>query len=242
MVSSGTVGIQVQAVKRGFGQGPTRVEVLHGIDLEVRLGEMLLLVGPSGSGKTTLLCLIAGLLDAERGSISIFGKRLEELSVEAKTELRPGTIGFVFQQFNLLPTLTAQENVAIPLQVQNLPRRKALDRAAAMLGEVGLDHRLNSLPANLSGGEQQRVAIARALITEPRLLICDEPTAALDGDTGVKIMMVLRQAAVKPDRCVIVVTHDSRIFQFGDRIARMSDGRIVSCEPIVAGEPDGKRG
>ena len=234
MVATATLGIEIKAVTRGFGQGPTRIEVLHGVNLDVRLGEVLLVVGPSGSGKTTLLCLIAGLLDIDSGNISVFGSRLEQLSADAKTELRARSIGFVFQQYNLLPALTAQENVAVPLQVQRMPRRKALDRAATMLVQVGLGERLKSLPANLSGGEQQRVAIARALVTEPRLLICDEPTASLDGDTGAKVMAVLRETALRPDRCIILVTHDSRVFRFGDRIARLSDGRIAGVEAVPA--------
>ena len=141
-------------------------------------------------------------------------------------------MGFIYQQFNLLPALTAAENVAVPLLIQKVGRAEALRRARVMLDRVGLGDRLHFLPKNLSGGQQQRVAIARALVNEPRLLICDEPTAALDGANGQKIMELLREVGRSPDRCVIIVTHDSRIFRFGDRMANMTDGRITNIERI----------
>jgi putative ABC transport system ATP-binding protein len=225
--------IRVAGVHKSFGTGTARIEALRWVDLDVSPGEVTLLVGPSGSGKTTLLCLLAGLLDLDAGSISLFGTPLESLSAEAKTELRATVMGFVFQQFNLLPTLNAQENVAVPLQIRGQPRRQALSAAAAMLDQVGLGSRLKARTTDLSGGEQQRVAIARALVAAPRLLLCDEPTASLDGDTGAKVMTVLRNTALREDRSIIVVTHDSRIFGFGDRMARMSDGRITSVERVV---------
>jgi putative ABC transport system ATP-binding protein len=142
-------------------------------------------------------------------------------------------MGFIYQQFNLLPALTAAENVAVPLLIQKISRSAALRRARAMLDRVGLGDRADFLPKHLSGGQQQRVAIARALVNEPRLLICDEPTAALDGPNGQKIMELLREVGRAPDRCVVIVTHDSRIFHFGDRIANLTDGRIVSIESIT---------
>jgi len=233
-------GVHLRGVNKGFGEGETRIEVLHGIDLDVKLGEILLVAGPSGSGKTTLLCLMAGLLDADAGSICVFGTNLQALAADDKTALRAKEIGFVFQQFNLLPALSALENAAIPLLVQGRSRREALARAAANLEHVGLQHRLRSSPANLSGGEQQRVAIARALATNPRLLICDEPTAALDGETGAKIMTVLRETALRPDRSIVLVTHDNRVFHFGDRLARITDGRILSVEAIQAARRAGQ--
>jgi putative ABC transport system ATP-binding protein len=182
---------------------------------------------------------MAGLLDMDSGSISVFGKRLESLSAEAKTQLRADSLGFVFQQFNLIPALTAQENAAVPLQVRGVRRKEALHRAGALLERVGLGARMHARPTDLSGGEQQRVAIARALVSEPRLLICDEPTAALDGETGATVMTVLRETALREDRSIVVVTHDSRIFHFGDHIARMADGRITSVRPVVPGESNG---
>jgi putative ABC transport system ATP-binding protein len=227
MRNESATALAAHGVKKGFGAGATRIEVLHGVELEARYGEILLLVGPSGCGKTTLLCVLAGLLDADGGSIEALGSRLETLSAAQKTQFRKANVGFIFQQFNLIPTLTAAENAAVPLLIKGAPRAEAVQRAEAMLGKVGLAARTQAYPATLSGGEQQRVAIARALVAAPRLLICDEPTAALDGETGTRVMESLRSAALADDRCVIVVTHDSRIFPFGDRIAKMLDGRII---------------
>jgi len=151
-----------------------------------------------------------------------------------KTRYRGQNVGFVFQAYNLLPTLTALENVSVPLLILGLPRSEAQSRARAILVQVGLEDRLSALPAQLSGGQQQRVAIARALIHGPKLIVCDEPTSALDADTGQRVMEVLRNAALTADRALIIVTHDNRIFNFADRIARMEDGRIVSVESQVA--------
>ena len=223
-----------RGVKKGFGSGATRVEVLRGVDLDAYAGEILLLVGPSGCGKTTLLCLLAGLLDTDAGSISVFGNAIDQFGAGAKTGFRKANVGFIFQQFNLIPTLTAAENAAVPLLVKGVALREAIASASEMLGRVGLGHRVSASPATLSGGEQQRVAIARALVSAPRLLICDEPTAALDGDTGQKVMESLRATSLDSKRCVIVVTHDNRIFKYGDRIAHMLDGRITSVEKITA--------
>jgi putative ABC transport system ATP-binding protein len=228
------LAVNVTGLKKGFGQGATRIEVLQGVDLQAPFGQLLYIVGPSGCGKTTLLTLIAGLLDADAGEVDVFGRRLSSMTGAEKSAFRRQNLGFIFQQFNLLPTLTAAENAAVPLLIQQLPRKQAIEQASELLRSVGLGHRLNSFPASLSGGEQQRVAIARALVAQPRLLICDEPTASLDGETGLKIMETLRSAALQPDRCIIVVTHDSRIFLFADVIARMLDGRIVSVERSTA--------
>jgi putative ABC transport system ATP-binding protein len=225
--------VRARGIVKSFGTGDTQVTVLKGIDLDIYLGEMLLLVGESGGGKTTLLSTIAGILDIDGGDIDVLGVPLSGLSTGKRTTFRGQTMGFIYQQFNLLPTLTAAENVAVPLLIQKIARTKALARAQVMLDRVGLSDRAEFLPKNLSGGQQQRVAIARALVNEPRLLICDEPTAALDGPNGQKIMELLREVGRSPERCVIVVTHDSRIFHFGDRMAKLTDGRIVSIEPIV---------
>jgi putative ABC transport system ATP-binding protein len=225
--------VRTRGIVKSFGTGDTQVTVLKGIDLDIYLGEMLLLVGESGGGKTTLLSAIAGILDINDGDIDVLGVPLSELPEGKRTTFRGQTMGFVYQQFNLLPTLTAVENVAVPLLIQKVGRAKALGRAQVMLERVGLSDRAEFLPKNLSGGQQQRVAIARALVNEPRLLICDEPTAALDGQNGQKIMELLREVGRSPDRCVVVVTHDSRIFHFGDRMAHLTDGRIVSIEPIT---------
>jgi putative ABC transport system ATP-binding protein len=227
--------VKVQGVIKSFGTGETKITVLKGIDLDVRMGELLLLVGESGGGKTTLLSAIAGILEIDVGDLDVLGVPISRLSGSKKTKFRGQTMGFVFQQFNLLPALTAAENVAVPLLIQGLARTQAVRRAQAMLKKVGLEDRTEFLPKNLSGGQQQRVAIGRALVSEPRVLICDEPTAALDGENGQKIMALLRDVGRSPDRAVIVVTHDSRIFHFGDRIARLTDGRIVSGHEVTKG-------
>ena len=162
------------------------------------------------------------------------GTDLGHLSGRQKVLFRSKNIGFVFQQYNLLPALTAAENAAVPLLIAGQPRRPAVARAAELLGTLGLGDRAGALPSQLSGGQQQRVAIARALIHEPRLLVCDEPTAALDAHSGRAVMELLRRTALQPDRAVIVVTHDSRVFEFGDRIVHMRDGRVERVERRAA--------
>ncbi|MBX9657030.1 MAG: ABC transporter ATP-binding protein [Nitrospiraceae bacterium] len=224
--------VRLRGIVKSFGTGDTKVTVLRGIDLDIYLGEMLLLVGESGGGKTTLLSAIAGILDIDEGDIDVLGVPLSALPAGKRTTFRGQTMGFIYQQFNLLPALTAAENVAVPLLIQKVGRSEALRRARVMLDRVGLGDRAEFLPKNLSGGQQQRVAIARALVNEPRLLICDEPTAALDGPNGQKIMELLREVGRAPDRCVVIVTHDSRIFRFGDRMANLTDGRIIGIETI----------
>jgi len=224
--------VHLRSVTKTFVTGTIKTPVLRGVDLDALCGEITLLVGPSGCGKTTLLCVLSGLLDADEGDINVFGQDLRKLTGEAKTFFRKGNLGFVFQQSNLIPTISAVENAAVPLLIQGMARTEAQDRAVELLKKVGLGERLHVKPAFLSGGEQQRVAIARALVGQPRLLVCDEPTAALDGETGTHVMEILRATALTPERCVLVVTHDSRIFRFGDRIARMLDGRIESTNPL----------
>jgi putative ABC transport system ATP-binding protein len=219
-----------QQVTKDFAQGQTKVRALRGIDLQVRFGELTLLVGPSGCGKTTLLSVIAGVLDMTSGDAHVLGEDLRRMPTRRKPAFRMTNIGFVFQQHNLLPALTAAENAAVPLLIARWRRRKAVAAARELLARLGLENRADALPATLSGGEQQRVAIARALIHQPRLLVCDEPTSALDAKTGHTIMQQLREIAVQPDRAVIVVTHDPRVFEFADRIANMEDGRIANIQ------------
>ncbi|MFO0948017.1 MAG: ABC transporter ATP-binding protein [Planctomycetota bacterium] len=211
------------------------MQALRGGDVEIHPGELTLLVGPSGCGKTTLISIIAGLLDPTKGEVSVFGHRLDLMPNGKKVRFRGDHIGFVFQQYNLLPTLTAAENAAVPLLIAGWKRRLAIEKATEWLDAVGLGHRAKSLPSQLSGGQQQRVAIARALVHEPKLLVCDEPTAALDAQSGQTVMGLIREVAVHPDRAVIVVTHDSRVYRFGNRIVHMGDGRIEDVQSQAHG-------
>jgi putative ABC transport system ATP-binding protein len=224
------MAVSVRNVTKEFGTGDNRARVLRGVDFDVNFGEMTLLVGPSGCGKTTLLSVIAGLLDPTSGGLSVLGENLNELSGSESILFRRKNLGFVFQQYNLLPALNAAENAAIPLLAAGVPRKRAVEQASSILVDLGLEQRLHALPNQLSGGQQQRVALARALVHEPRLIVCDEPTSALDHETGQAVMELLTKSAVRPDRAVIVVTHDSRVFDFADRIAHMDDGRIAKTE------------
>jgi putative ABC transport system ATP-binding protein len=220
------LAVRCRGVTKFFGHGDARVQVLRGVDADVRFGEMTLLVGPSGCGKTTLISMMAGLLDPSEGSVVVLGKPLSTYSGPAKTAFRRDNIGFVFQQYNLMPALTAEENAAVPLLIAGEARRTAIPKAAEMLARVGLSEKRRSYMNQLSGGQQQRVAIARALVHEPKLLVCDEPTAALDANSGQTVMELLREVACRADRAVIVVTHDNRVYRFGKRILEMADGRI----------------
>jgi len=221
------VAVQVTGLRKTFGAGTAAVQALRGVDLEVRAGELMMLVGPSGCGKTTLISIIAGILDQTEGDCVVFGHDFRRMSESEKTRYRGESIGFVFQAYNLIPTLTTAENVSVPLLVRGEKRRQAMDRARAVLQHVGFDDRMmHSLPTQLSGGQQQRVAIARALVHNPKLIVCDEPTAALDHETGQTIMELLRSVALHDGRALIVVTHDARIFAFGDRFAKMDDGHV----------------
>jgi len=220
------VAVRCRGVTKHYGEGAARVVALRGIDLDVKAGELLMLVGPSGCGKTTLISVIAGILDRDQGECVVFNQDFATMGQRAKTLWRGRNIGFVFQAFNLLPTLTAAENVAVPLMILGEGRVAAVKRASDMLSFVGLGDRTHSMPSELSGGQQQRVAIARAMVHEPRLIVCDEPTSALDHDTGHVIMRLLRNAALRDDRALVIVTHDARIFSFADRIAKMDDGRV----------------
>ena len=231
MEPSKTLAVHCAGVTKSYGAGSAQVTALRGIDLEVYAGELLMLVGPSGCGKTTLLAVIAALLTQDDGDCLLFGRDVNRMGQRAKTRYRGQHIGFVFQTFNLLPTLTAANNVAVPLLLQGVRRRQALARATETLRRVGLGARTHALPAHLSGGQQQRVAIARAVVHDPHLIVCDEPTSALDADTGRQMMALLRTMAVGAGRGLIVVTHDVRILAFADRIAMMEDGRITHIGP-----------
>ncbi len=220
------IAVNCQNLTKVYDTGGDKVIALGGIDLQIRLGELMMLVGPSGCGKTTLISVIAGILDQDSGLCEVFGHNLLKMHSRDKLKFRAKNIGFVFQAYNLLPSLTAAENVSIPLILNGISRKQAERRGAEMLELVGLGKRTKSMPSQLSGGQQQRVAIARALVHDPKLIVCDEPTSALDHETGQHVMELLKNVALQHDRALVIVTHDSRIFSFADRIARMDDGQV----------------
>ncbi len=221
------LAVHCRSIIKTYGAGVAKVEALRGVDLDVRCGELLMLVGPSGCGKTSLISIIAAILDQDSGTCEVLGYKLQSMNQAERTRFRGASIGFVFQVFNLLPTLTSLENISVPLLINGSSRKQAEARANELLEMVGLEDRREALPAQLSGGQQQRVAVARALATDPKLIVCDEPTSNLDHETGHSMMELLRTKAKGPDRTVVVVTHDTRILEFADRVARMDDGRII---------------
>lgn len=221
------LAVSCKNIKKTYVTGTTRVEALRGVDLEVHMGELVMIVGPSGSGKTTLISVIAGVLTQDEGESLVFGENLSAMKNGEKTAYRGKNIGFVFQSFNLVPMLSSSENVAVPLIINGTSEAEAEARAETLLGKLDLSEKVHTSPLELSGGQQQRVAIARSIIHEPKLIVCDEPTAYLDHDTGQKVMELLKKTALNENRALIVVTHDPRIFSFADRIAKMEDGRII---------------
>ena len=234
--------VRCRKVLKHFGDGEGRVSVLRGVDFEATAGALTFLVGPSGCGKTTLISVIAGLLNTSGGDVELFGRNTEKMRAEERILYRRRNLGFVFQQYNLLPSLTAAENAAVPLLAAGVRRREAVDRARALLVRLGMESRADAPPSKLSGGQQQRVALARALVHEPRLVVCDEPTAALDHATGESVVELLAASEVRPERAVIVVTHDNRVYRFADSIAHMDDGRITHHERMNrAPRPDRER-
>ncbi len=234
MIQQAGTAVVCRGIRKVYGEGSSAVEALRGVDLDVRSGELLMLVGPSGCGKTTLISVIAGILDPTGGECLVFGENLAAMPQGKRTAFRGRSIGFVFQAYNLLPALSAAENVAVPLLILGHRRADALERAQAALERVGIGERSRARPSQLSGGQQQRVAIARALVHDPKLVVCDEPTSALDADTGQRVMTLLREVAIAPGRALVIVTHDSRTFHFADRIARMDDGHIESITENTA--------
>jgi putative ABC transport system ATP-binding protein len=213
-----------------FANGSDRTRVLHGIDLAIPRGSLSFLVGPSGSGKTTLLSILSGTLTPTGGEVEVMGKRLDRMKPAELVRFRRRRIGFVFQQYNLLGTLTAAENAAVPLIADGVASGTALRRAHEVLVRLGLAGHENKRPRQLSGGQQQRVAIARALVHEPALVVCDEPTAALDAQSGRAVMELLAAASQDATRAVLVVTHDDRIYRYADRIYAIEDGRLVDAD------------
>jgi putative ABC transport system ATP-binding protein len=221
------IAARISHLTKEFPVGDESIRVLHDISAEIRMGELTMLVGPSGCGKTTLISILSGILSATSGEIDLMGTLLGALSDKQKTLFRREHIGFIFQQYNLLPALTAAENAAIPLIAAGMDMPDASERARQLLEQIGMKGQTQKLPRQLSGGQQQRIAIARALVHNPKLVVCDEPTAALDAKTGQSVMEILREIANDQNRAVLIVTHDSRIYRFADRILEMSDGRIV---------------
>jgi putative ABC transport system ATP-binding protein len=221
------LAVDVKGVYKQFRQGGDCIDALKDVSLQAYTQELLMIVGPSGCGKTTLLSVIAGTLLFDQGEIDLFGLPLHRSNEKEITRFRRENIGFIFQQYNLIHTLTCLENVTIPLLLNDTSPAEAEHRAVTALEKVGLKGREKDDPRKLSGGQQQRVAIARALVHEPRLVICDEPTAALDSDTGLKVMDLMKEITTISDRCMIVVTHDNRIFKYADRVVEMDDGRVM---------------
>lgn len=222
--------LQANGITKVFGSGDSEVKPLKGIDLKLRAGELTLLMGPSGSGKTTLLSILGCILSPTEGQLNVAGNSTEGLDAEGLANLRRKHVGFVFQGYNLFPTMTASENVLLALDVRAAPVVDPPNHAVQALTAVGLAHRAKAFPAKLSGGEKQRVAIARALAGRPSLILADEPTAALDAENGRAVMALLSQVAKDPDRAVLAVTHDHRTLKFADRVIRIEDGYIVSEE------------
>lgn len=219
--------VTVTNISKDFPIDKGTVRVLDDINAEIKQGALTMLVGPSGCGKTTLISIISGILSASSGDVTIMDTCLTRISDSQKVRFRRQHIGFIFQQYNLLPALTAAENAAMPLAAAGVPEHIFLPKARKILGDIGMADHTEKYPRQLSGGQQQRVAIARALIHNPTLIICDEPTAALDAKTGQQVMQILRDIANDPNRAVLIVTHDNRIYHFADRILDMSDGRIT---------------
>ena len=226
-MSNPELAVRCRGLTKRYGEGDAAAIALRGVDLDVRTGELLMLVGPSGCGKTTLVSIITAILEPDGGECEVFGQDLRRLPEAARARFRGENVGFVFQAFNLLPALTALENVSVPLLLQGRARAEAEARARTALDSLGLGAKSGALPAKLSGGQQQRVAIARSIVHGPRLLVCDEPTSNLDAQAGHDMMDVLRELGRTPGRALVVVTHDPRIASYADRTAHMEDGRIV---------------
>lgn len=222
--------IAVRELTKTYAEGASGVPALRGIDLDVHPGEMVMMVGPSGSGKTTLLSIMGCILSPSSGSVRIAGKEVGRMTQKELAPIRLAHIGFVFQGFNLFPTLTAGENVELMLDLKGIRGASAQALAQQLLEQVGIGEKYNSFPSDLSGGQKQRVAIARALAGQPGILLADEPTAALDSHTGRNVMAMMNELAHRQGRAVVIVTHDSRLLEFADRTIRIEDGTIAQSE------------
>jgi putative ABC transport system ATP-binding protein len=232
------VAIKASGLEKWFGEGEAKTTALRDVDLETTFGEMVYIVGPSGSGKTTLLSVLSGILKPNAGSVLVEGTDIWSLKSDQLAEFRRNKIGFVFQDFHLFPRLTTAENVAIPLILKQENWDQSISTAVKYLDIVGLKNRAELPPLKLSGGEQQRVAIARAIVSQPDILIMDEPTASLDGDTGRAVVSFVHQNLLNENRCIVVVTHDDRIYEFATRILQMEDGRLIGVKDgaVAAGK------
>jgi putative ABC transport system ATP-binding protein len=233
----GATAVKATGLEKSFGEGSAKTYAIRGISFEANFGEILFFVGPSGSGKTTLLSMVSGILKPDSGAVEVEGKDIWSLSANEIADFRLNKVGFVFQDYHLFPKLSTVENVAIPLILKKQDWDRAIKTAMEFLEVVGLANRASLPPVKLSGGEQQRVAIARAIVSRPDLLIFDEPTASLDGVTGKRIIQFVKDNILNEKRCILIVTHDSRIFEFADRIIGMEDGRIVKI--MSGGEIEG---
>jgi putative ABC transport system ATP-binding protein len=222
--------IEARDLSKWFGEGETRTNAVQKVALDAHFQEMLFIVGPSGSGKTTLLSMLSGILRPNQGTVKIKDQDIWSLSADKLADMRLNTVGFVFQDFHLFPKLTTVENVAVPLILKRRKWDEAIKEALQALEKVGLAQRAGLSPQKLSGGEQQRVAIARAIVSQPDILVFDEPTASLDGDTGRKIVEFVKRDILNAQRCIIIVTHDDRISEFADRMVKMEDGKVMEIE------------
>ncbi len=227
---NGTEAIVATDLSKWFGEGEARVTAVDDVGLVAHFGEMLFIVGPSGSGKTTMMSMISGILRPSAGRVVVKGADIWTLTNDQLADFRLNTIGFVFQDYHLFPRLTTAENVAIPLILKQQDWDESIAEARKQLEIVGLKNRGDMLPVKLSGGEQQRVAIARAIISRPEILIFDEPTASLDGDTGKMIISFVKEKILDAHRCILIVTHDARINEYADRILHMEDGHLTAAD------------
>jgi len=228
------IAIQARGLSKWFGEGEAKTMAVRDVNLQASFGEMIYIVGPSGSGKTTLLSLLSGILRPNSGIVTVDGVDIWSLNADKLADFRLNKIGFVFQDYHLFPRLNTAENVAIPLILRKTDWEEAIREATKYLEIVGLKGRADLPPVKLSGGEQQRVAIARAMSGQPDILILDEPTASLDGDTGHAILKFVHENVLNSNRCIVVVTHDARIYEFATRILKMEDGQLTGIESGVA--------
>jgi putative ABC transport system ATP-binding protein len=235
--SGGLAAVRVRNLTKSYGTDSTAVQALRGVDFEAQRGELVMLMGPSGSGKTTLLSIMGCILRATSGLVEIEGRDVTKLDERELPRLRLGSIGFVFQGFNLFPALTGGENIALAFELKGYKRFQARRAAHELLAQVGLEDKVHSYPADLSGGQKQRVAIARALAGDPLILLADEPTAALDSTSGRAVIELLQRLAHEHSRAVVMVTHDPRVLSYGDRILHLEDGRLLREETLLPGSP-----